>query len=157
MALGWAMRLPVLILKATPRSRAASMPPQEGSEQEAGEGADRGGEKSVSARAHPSGGGGRSGAAGGRAAQAVLCAWLKPAHEVDHLAHVSMVASTGAVMLLPAYARNFLPWSVTSRPLRGNAPTIDLVVGANKASKSPILKLFLSRLDEITATQSRAP
>ena len=83
---------------------------------------------------------------------------IKPAHEVDHLAHaVSMVASTGAVMLLPAYARNFLPWSVTSRPLRGNAPTIDLVVGYNKANKSPILKLFLSRLEEITATQSHEP
>jgi LysR family transcriptional regulator, hca operon transcriptional activator len=75
---------------------------------------------------------------------------IKPAHEVDHLAHaVSMVASTGAVMLLPAYARNFLPRSVTSRPLRGKAPTIDLVVGYNKANTSPILKLFLSRLDEI--------
>ena len=47
MSLGRAMRLRVLILKATPRSRAASMPPQEGGEQEAGEGADRGGEKSV--------------------------------------------------------------------------------------------------------------
>jgi LysR family transcriptional regulator, hca operon transcriptional activator len=83
---------------------------------------------------------------------------IKPAHEVDHLAHaVSMVASTGAVMLLPAYARNLLPWSVTSRPLRGNAPTIDLVVGYNKANKSSILKLFLSRLDGMAATQSREP
>jgi LysR family transcriptional regulator, hca operon transcriptional activator len=83
---------------------------------------------------------------------------IKPAHEVDHLAHaVSMVASTGAVMLLPAYARNLLPWSVTSRPLRGNAPTIDLVVGYNKANRSPILKLFLSRLDEIAAERPRAP
>ncbi len=83
---------------------------------------------------------------------------IKPVHEVDHLAHaVSMVASTGAVMLLPAYARNFLPWSVTSRPLRGKAPTIDLVVGYNKANRSPILKLFLSRLDEMAATQSNAP
>ena len=35
---------------------------------------------------------------------------IKPAHEVDNLAHaVSMIASTRAVMLLPAYARNFLP------------------------------------------------
>ena len=75
---------------------------------------------------------------------------IKPAHEVDHLAHaVSMVASTGGVMLLPAYALNFLPPSVTSRPLRGKAPTIDLVVGYNKANRSPILELFLSRLDEI--------
>jgi LysR family transcriptional regulator, hca operon transcriptional activator len=81
---------------------------------------------------------------------------IKPAHEVDHLAHaISMVASTGAVMLLPAYARNFLPASVTSRPLRGNAPTIDLVVGFNKANRSPILELFLSRLDEMPATQSQ--
>jgi LysR family transcriptional regulator, hca operon transcriptional activator len=79
---------------------------------------------------------------------------IRPAHEVDHLAHaVSMVASTGAVMLLPDYARNFLPRSVTSRPLRGNAPTIDLVVGYNRANRSPILEFFLSRLDEIVATQ----
>jgi LysR family transcriptional regulator, hca operon transcriptional activator len=83
---------------------------------------------------------------------------IKPAHEVDHLAHaVSMVASTRAVMLLPDYARNFLPRSVTSRPLRGKAPTIDLVVGYNKANKSPILELFLSRLDEMSAMQSSAP
>ncbi len=79
---------------------------------------------------------------------------IEPAHEVDHLAHaVSMVASTGAVMLLPQYARNFLPSSVTSRALSGNAPTIDLVVGYNTANRSPILKLFLSRLDEIAVRQ----
>jgi LysR family transcriptional regulator, hca operon transcriptional activator len=83
---------------------------------------------------------------------------IKPAYEVDHLAHaVSMVASTGAVMLLPAYSRNFLPSSVTSRPLRGNAPTIDLVVGYNKANRSPILELFVSRLEEIAAAQRREP
>jgi LysR family hca operon transcriptional activator len=83
---------------------------------------------------------------------------IKPAHEVDHLAHaVSMIASTGAVMLLPAYARSFLPSSVTSRPLRGKAPTIDLVVGFNKANRSPVLDLFLSRLDEMSATPSQGP
>ena len=77
---------------------------------------------------------------------------IKPAHEVDNLAHaVSLIASTRAVMLMPAYARNLLPWSVTSRPLPGNAPTIDLVVGYDKANTSPILKLFLSRLDELQA------
>ena len=66
---------------------------------------------------------------------------IKPAHEVDHLAHaVSMVASTRGVMLLPAYALNFLPRAVTSRPLRGKAPTIDLVVAYNKANRSPILE-----------------
>jgi LysR family hca operon transcriptional activator len=83
---------------------------------------------------------------------------IKPAHEVDHLAHaVSMVASTGGVMLLPDYARNFLPRSVTSRPLRANTPTIDLVVGYNKANRSPILELFLSRLEDIAAAPAREP
>jgi LysR family hca operon transcriptional activator len=56
---------------------------------------------------------------------------------------------------LPAYARNLLPGSVTSRPLRGNAPTIDLVVGYNRANKSAILQLFLSRLDEMAASEPR--
>jgi LysR family hca operon transcriptional activator len=75
-----------------------------------------------------------------------------PVHEVDNLAHaVSMIASTRAVALLPAYAKNLLPWSVTSRPIRGDAPTIDLVVGYNKANRSPILKLFLSRVGDVTA------
>jgi LysR family transcriptional regulator, hca operon transcriptional activator len=77
---------------------------------------------------------------------------IKPAHDVDNLAHaVSLIASTRAVMLMPAYARNLLPWSVTSRPLRGTSPTIDLVVGYNKTNTSPILKLFLSRLEELQA------
>src|SRR3984957_5079315 len=83
---------------------------------------------------------------------------IKPAHEVDNLAHaVSLIASTRAVMIMPAYARNLLPWSVTSRPLRGNAPTIDLVIGYNKANRSPILELFLSRLDDIAAAQPHRP
>jgi LysR family transcriptional regulator, hca operon transcriptional activator len=34
---------------------------------------------------------------------------------------------------------------VTSRPLDGEAPTIDLVIGYNKTNTSPILGLFLSR------------
>jgi hypothetical protein len=37
-----------------------------------------------------------------------------------------MIASTGAVALLPAYPNNLLPWSVTSRPLKGEPPTVDL-------------------------------
>jgi len=77
---------------------------------------------------------------------------ITPDHEVDNITHaVSMIASTGAVALLPAYPSNLLPWSVTSRPLRGEAPTIDLVVGYSKANTSPILKLFLSRIDELNA------
>jgi LysR family transcriptional regulator, hca operon transcriptional activator len=81
---------------------------------------------------------------------------IAPAHEVDHLAMaMSLIASTRGVALLPAYAENFLPRSVTSRPLQGDAPTIDLVVGYNKENHSPILKLLLSRLDELVASVSR--
>jgi LysR family hca operon transcriptional activator len=69
---------------------------------------------------------------------------------------VSMIAATRAVALLPTYAKNFLPWSVTRRPIRGNAPTVDLVVGYNKANTSPILKLFLSRVDDLVARRSGA-
>jgi LysR family hca operon transcriptional activator len=43
---------------------------------------------------------------------------------------------------------------VISRPLRGNAPTIDLIVGYDKANRSPILKLFLSRIEELRAPVS---
>jgi LysR family hca operon transcriptional activator len=53
---------------------------------------------------------------------------IRPEHEVDNLAMaMSLVASTRGVALLPAYARHFLPWSVTSRPILGDPPTIDLV------------------------------
>jgi LysR family hca operon transcriptional activator len=77
---------------------------------------------------------------------------IQPDHEVDNLAMaMSLIASTRGVALLPAYAQNFMPWSVTSRPLKGEAPTIDLVVGYHKANTSPVLKLFLSRIDELTA------
>jgi LysR family transcriptional regulator, hca operon transcriptional activator len=75
---------------------------------------------------------------------------------VDHLAMaVSLVASTGGVALLPAYAQNLLPRSVTSRPLRGDVPTIDLVVGYSKTNSSPILKLFLSRIDDLITRVSK--
>jgi LysR family transcriptional regulator, hca operon transcriptional activator len=56
---------------------------------------------------------------------------------------------------VPVYAENYLPWSVISRPLKGDAPTIDLVIGYHKANTSPFLKLFLSKIDElITRTSS---
>jgi len=81
---------------------------------------------------------------------------ITPDHEVDNLAMaMSLVASTRGVALLPAYAQNFLPWSVISRPLDGDVPTIDLVIGYSKANTSPILKLFLSRLDELIARVSK--
>jgi LysR family hca operon transcriptional activator len=84
---------------------------------------------------------------------------ITPAHEADHVTMgISLIMSTRGVGLLPAYTENFLPASVTSRPLKGDVPTVDLVLGYRKANQSPILKLLLSRLDELVArvsTQTR--
>jgi len=81
---------------------------------------------------------------------------ITPAHEADHLAMgMSLVASTGGVGLLPAYAQNFIPSSVTRRPLKGDTPTIELVLGYKKSNESPVLKLLLSRLDELVARVSK--
>ena len=81
---------------------------------------------------------------------------IRPDHEADHLAMaMSLVASTRGVALLPAYARNLLPSSLISRPLQGDVPTIDLVVGYSKTNTSPILKLFLSRIDDLIARVSK--
>jgi LysR family transcriptional regulator, hca operon transcriptional activator len=77
---------------------------------------------------------------------------LTPSFEIDNYAMaVSLVASTRGVALLPASARHFLPWSVVSRPLKGEAPTIDVAVGYHKANTSPILKTFLSRVGDLGA------
>jgi LysR family hca operon transcriptional activator len=83
---------------------------------------------------------------------------IEPAHRVHHLTMaMSLIASTRGVALLPAYAEHFLPSSVTSRPLKGEAPTIDLVVGYNRTNTSPILELFLSRIDQLKKRARRSP
>ena len=94
-----------------------------------------------------------------RVLRAVVIDYLKqsgieivPHLEIDNFAMaISLVASTRGVALLPVSAENFLKWSVTSRPLKGEAPTIDLVVGYHKANTSPIVRTFLSRIDDLTA------
>jgi LysR family transcriptional regulator, hca operon transcriptional activator len=80
---------------------------------------------------------------------------ISPEHEADHLSMgMSLIASTGGIGLLPVYAQNFLPPSVTSRPLKGDAPTVELVLGYRKSNPSSILKLLLSKLDELVARAS---
>jgi LysR family hca operon transcriptional activator len=75
---------------------------------------------------------------------------IKFDHGVDNMAMaMSLVISTRGLALMPAYARNLLPPSVVSRPLEGEAPAIDIAVGYSASNTSPILKLFLSRLDEL--------
>jgi LysR family hca operon transcriptional activator len=72
---------------------------------------------------------------------------LKPEHEVHNVVHaISMITSTRGVMLLPAYTQRYLPASITTRPVKGEVPTLDLVIAYHKANNSPILKLLLSRV-----------
>lgn len=69
---------------------------------------------------------------------------------VDNPAMVmSLVASTRGLALIPDYVENLLPWSVVSRPLAGDAPTVDLVVGHSRSNTSPVLALVLSRIGEL--------
>ena len=80
---------------------------------------------------------------------------IKPEQVVDNPAMVmSLVASTRGVTLIPSYVKNLMPWSVVSRPLAGDAPTVDLTVGYSKSNSSPVLKMFLAHLDELIARVS---
>jgi LysR family hca operon transcriptional activator len=83
---------------------------------------------------------------------------ISPGHEVDNLAMaMSMVASTRGFALLPAYAENFLPSSLISRPLAGDPPTIDLVIGHSKTNTSALLRLFLSKVGDLIAHRGLRP
>jgi LysR family hca operon transcriptional activator len=77
---------------------------------------------------------------------------LKTAYDAENLsAALSLVASTGGVTLFPFYGQNMLTPNVVARSLEGESPTIDLMLGYNKANSSPLLKRFLSRADELIA------
>jgi LysR family hca operon transcriptional activator len=77
---------------------------------------------------------------------------ITPEHGVDNLAMaMSLVASTRGLALMPEYANNLLPWSVVSRPLEGDAPMVDLVIGYSRSNASPVLKMFLARAQELIA------
>lgn len=77
---------------------------------------------------------------------------IMPRYEIDTVAMgISLVSTTRGIALLPAYAENFLTRSVVSRPLKGEAPTIDLAIGYHKENTSPVLKAFLSRVDDLIA------
>jgi len=77
---------------------------------------------------------------------------IKPSHLIDNFAMgISLVASTRGVALLPAYVEPLLPWSVVSRRLKGEVPTIDLAVGYRQDNTSPVLKAFLRGVDDLAA------
>jgi LysR family hca operon transcriptional activator len=80
---------------------------------------------------------------------------LKPEHEVHNVVHaISMITSTRAVMMLPAYTQQYLPETITTRPVMGEVPTLDLVIAYHKANNSPILKLLLSNVGNLARARS---
>jgi LysR family transcriptional regulator, hca operon transcriptional activator len=81
---------------------------------------------------------------------------LKQTYDAETLsAGMSLVASTGGFTLVPLYVQNSLLPSVVARPLHGEVPTIDLVIGYNKSNTSPLLKKFLLRAEELAANGPR--
>jgi LysR family hca operon transcriptional activator len=81
---------------------------------------------------------------------------LKSRHDADNVSGaMSLVASIGGVTLFPLYTQNMLTRAVVARPLRGEPPTVDLLMGYNKSNTSPLLKRFLSRADELVVGLSQ--
>jgi LysR family hca operon transcriptional activator len=81
---------------------------------------------------------------------------LKPEYDAENLSSaMSLVASTGGVTLLPLYAQNLLSPSVVLRPLQGDPPTIELVMGYSRSNTSPLLKRLLARSDELVKKVSQ--
>lgn len=68
---------------------------------------------------------------------------------------MSLVASTGGVTLLPLYVKNIMIPSVVARPLQGEPPTINLMMGYSKSNTSPLLMQFLARADELVSRVSQ--
>lgn len=80
---------------------------------------------------------------------------LRQEHEAENLtAGMALITSTGGVTLLPDYVRNVLPASIVTRPLKGETPAVDLMLGYSRSNSSPLLKRFLARADELVARVS---
>ena len=75
----------------------------------------------------------------------------RSAHGVE-LTSAEVYTSTRGIMMLPAYTKRYLPEQITTRPVQGEAPTLDLVLAYHKANNSPILKLLLSRVGKLAGS-----
>ena len=77
---------------------------------------------------------------------------IEPSFEIDNFAMaISLVGSTRGVALLPASIVAYLPSEIVSRPLLGEQPTVELVLGFHKGNRSPILGKFLTRTADLSA------
>ena len=68
---------------------------------------------------------------------------------------MSLVMSERGVALLPISIEDYLPASIVSRRLKGEQPTVDLMLGYRNSNASPILKTFLSRIDGLIDQKPR--
>ena len=85
---------------------------------------------------------------------------IVPAVEIDNFSMaISLVTSTGGVGMLPESINGYLPPHITSRPVAGERPTVDLMLGYHRANRSPILKSFLAKIDGLAfrVYQGRKP
>jgi LysR family hca operon transcriptional activator len=77
---------------------------------------------------------------------------IVPRFEIDNFAMaISLVTSERGIALLPISIEGYLPPSVVSRRLKGEQPTVDLMIGHHRANASPLLKMFMSRIDALDA------
>jgi len=73
---------------------------------------------------------------------------VKPTQFLDNAPMgMSLVASTRSVTMLPAYVEPLLPWSVVSRPMKGEQPVIELAVGYRADNRSTELKKIVGSLE----------
>jgi LysR family transcriptional regulator, hca operon transcriptional activator len=83
---------------------------------------------------------------------------LRVAHEAVNLPTIfSLVLSTPGVSLLPTFARKLAPPSIICIPVEPDAPKVELAIGYNKTNASGLLRLFLSRVDELILERAGAP
>jgi len=81
---------------------------------------------------------------------------ITPRFEIDNFAMaISLVSTSRGLAMLPASIESFLPPSLTSRPLRGEPPTVDLVMGYRQDGGTALLAKFLLKFDELTAQINR--
>jgi LysR family hca operon transcriptional activator len=69
---------------------------------------------------------------------------------------MALVGSTGGVTLLPRYARRLLSPELAWRPLVGEAPAIELVLGYPRANTSAATQRFVAELSEFARREHLA-
>lgn len=77
---------------------------------------------------------------------------VAPRFEIDNFAMaITLVQANDGIALLPASIQAYLPPTMICRPLSGEQPKIDLMLGFRAGNGSPVLSKFLARTEELAA------